>query len=49
MEDNMNKLQLLINAYNNNIKYMRELWLNFLNVSTGMEFIDKSTMYRDLV
>ena len=45
----MNKLQLLINAYNNNIKYMRELWINFLDASTGMEFINKSTLYRDLV
>ena len=45
----MNKLQLLIKAYNTNIKYMRELWINFLDASTGREFIDKSTMYRDLV
>lgn len=45
----MNKLQLLIKAYNNNIKCMRELWIKFLDASTGMEFTNKSTMYRDLI
>lgn len=45
----MNKLQLLIKTYNNNLKYMRELWINFLDASSSTEFTNKSTMYRDLV
>ena len=45
----MDKLKLLIKAYNNNIKYMREMWINFLDASSGMEFVNKSTMYRDLI
>lgn len=44
----MTKLQLLINAHNNNIKCIRDAWHKFLDVSTGMDFINKSCNYRDL-